>query len=117
MSFHSFFGRITKATVKSLTFGRNWIESSESDKARIEVRVTKPRVQYYSNLVFFIFQPSYGNDTAVLFDPRKNLEKFSQLLSNRFEKFVIKFYVGHWNQASKPSKTEALFVLAPTSSP
>ena len=66
--FFYFWGTVSeKPQWKSVMSTRNWIECSESDKVRTEVRVTKPCVQYWSNLVFFIFHLSHSVFTWSLF--------------------------------------------------
>ena len=69
---------------KSVMSKRNWNECSESDKVRIEVRVTKPHTQYWSNLLFFIFQPSHSVFTWLL---------SSSFVPNTTMLFIIKAFL------------------------
>ena len=56
----------------------------------------------------------YADDTAVLFPTRESLEYYTPLLLKHFERFGMEVHTGDKNQPDKPSKTEVLFVAAPS---
>ena len=56
----------------------------------------------------------YADDTAVLFPTRESLEYYTPLLFKHFERFGMEVHTGDKNQPDKPSKTEVLFVAAPS---
>ena len=82
-AFFYYFGKDQKSHSGSQS-KRNWNECSESDKVRIEVRVTKPHTQYWSNLLFFIFQPSHSVFTWLL---------SSSFVPNTTMLFIIKAFL------------------------
>ena len=55
----------------------------------------------------------YADDTAVLFESRQDLERFSPLLIDHFNRFGMEVHTGDENHPEKPPKTEVLFVAAP----
>ena len=56
----------------------------------------------------------YADDTAVLFPTRENLEHYTPILLKHFERFGMEVHTGDKTQPDKPSKTEVLFVAAPS---
>ena len=56
----------------------------------------------------------YADDTAVLFPTRDDLEHYTPLLLKHFERFGMEVHTGDKTQPDKPSKTEVLFVAAPS---
>ena len=64
---------------------------------------------------FSLQDSEYADDTAVVFDSRDDLETYTPLLIEHFERFGMQVHVGYRNEPNKPSKTEVLFVSAPPS--
>ena len=64
---------------------------------------------------FLLGDSEYADDTAVLFNSRQELEMYTPLLLQHFERFGMEVHTGHVDEPDKPSKTEVLFVAAPAS--
>lgn len=64
---------------------------------------------------FALPDSEYADDTAVLFDTRDHLETYTPLLIDHFERFGMQVHVDDCNETNKLSKTEVLFVSAPSS--
>ena len=57
----------------------------------------------------------FADDTAVLYESRKDVVLYTPLLLTHFNRFGMEVHVGDISLPDKPSKTEILFVSAPPS--
>ena len=64
---------------------------------------------------FSLDDSEYADDTAVLFESRNDVETFCPLLLVHLKRFGMEVHVGDTRNLDKPSKTEVLFVAAPSS--
>ena len=64
---------------------------------------------------FVLSDSEYADDTAMLFDSRESVEKYSPLLFQHFSDYGMEIHAGDERHSDKKSKTEVLFVAAPPS--
>ena len=64
---------------------------------------------------FELNDSEYADDTAMIFDSRQSVEKYCPLLLSHFMQYGMEIHTGDERKPDKNSKTEVLFVAAPSS--